>query len=72
VEGSDPDLIYGSNPRICLEGIRNTMKIAAKIFRVPANFRPGMSEYKSEIFLLEPSGLVFRCQWEASIKLGVR
>jgi hypothetical protein len=48
------------------------MKIAARIFRVLASFGPGMFEYKSEIFLLEPTCLVFTCQWEASIKLGVK
>jgi len=33
-----------------------------KIFRVLANFGPGISEYKSEIFLLEPACSVCRCQ----------
>lgn len=44
--------------RTDLEGIRKTMKVAARIFRVLANFGPGVSEYKSEIFLLEPTCLV--------------
>jgi hypothetical protein len=45
-------------PRTGLEGIRKTMKISARIFRDLANFGPGMSKYKSEIFLLEPTCLV--------------